>query len=152
LFCEKLPLRGVMRQLSRPFGYAWLRSGTPGQYRYELAQDLRSQLMEEELRNRDRNQGLLALEKEIQRCRPYLSLSPDDARERARTAPPGEKELLERLSGPRWGVLQMFVRLSPQELALLRAGQELYFCEAPKAGEAPLPPGQRVLPPEIARG
>src|SRR4029077_6814358 len=26
LFCEKLPLREVMRQLSRPFGYAWLRS------------------------------------------------------------------------------------------------------------------------------
>src|SRR5207244_3306566 len=26
LFCEKLPLREVMRQLSRPFGYTWLRS------------------------------------------------------------------------------------------------------------------------------
>jgi RNA polymerase sigma-70 factor, ECF subfamily len=27
VFCEKLPLREVMRQLSRPFGYAWLRTG-----------------------------------------------------------------------------------------------------------------------------
>jgi RNA polymerase sigma-70 factor, ECF subfamily len=27
LFCEKLPLREVMRQLSRPFGYTWLRTG-----------------------------------------------------------------------------------------------------------------------------
>jgi hypothetical protein len=27
LFCKKLPLRDVMRQLSRTFGYAWLRSG-----------------------------------------------------------------------------------------------------------------------------
>jgi hypothetical protein len=27
LFCEKLPLREVMLQLSRPFGYTWLRSG-----------------------------------------------------------------------------------------------------------------------------
>ena len=52
LFCEKSPLRDVMRQLSRPFGYTWLRSGTPGQYRYELVQDLRSQLLEEELRKR----------------------------------------------------------------------------------------------------
>src|SRR5262249_52879080 len=26
VFCEKLPLRDVMRQLSRPFGYTWLRT------------------------------------------------------------------------------------------------------------------------------
>jgi hypothetical protein len=26
LFCEKIPLRDVMRQLSRSFGYTWLRS------------------------------------------------------------------------------------------------------------------------------
>jgi RNA polymerase sigma-70 factor (ECF subfamily) len=152
LFCPELPLREVMRQLSRPFGYAWLRSGAAGQYRYELVQDLRSQLLEEELRNRDRNESLLALERELQRYRPYLTLSPDEALERAKTAPPGEKELLERLSGPRWGVIQMIARLSSQDMALLRAGQELYFCEAPKAGEAPLPAGQRVLPPEIGRG
>src|SRR5438552_16921697 len=73
LFCEKMPLREVMRQLSRPFGYTWLRTrqalGVGGgglgdhatdpnpqrptphpQYRYELVQDLRSQLLEEELR------------------------------------------------------------------------------------------------------
>src|SRR4029077_12349585 len=79
LFCERLPLREVMRQLSRPFGYTWLRSGTPGQYRYELVQDLRPQLLEEELRNRDRNAALLAMEREIERYRPYLSLSPDEA-------------------------------------------------------------------------
>jgi RNA polymerase sigma-70 factor, ECF subfamily len=152
IFCPELPLREVMRQLSRPFGYTWLRSGTAGQYRYELVQDLRSQLLEEELRNRDRNESLLALERELQRYRPYLTLSPDEALERARMAPPGEKELLDKLSGPRWGVIQMFARLSSQDMALLRAGQELYFCEAPKAGEAPLPMGQRVLPPEIGRG
>src|SRR5713226_8044083 len=90
VFCEKLPLRDVMRQLSRPFGYTWLRSrtvdgrrqtavgspetvrpqdGPPStvyrlpstDYRYELVQDLRSQLLEEELRNRDRDAALLAL-------------------------------------------------------------------------------------------
>ena len=30
LFCEKLPLREVMRQLSRAFGYTWLRSKKEG--------------------------------------------------------------------------------------------------------------------------
>src|SRR5207253_5029278 len=95
LFCEKLPLREVMRQLSRPFGYTWLRRGTPGQYRYELVQDLRSQLLEEELRNRDRNAALIALEREIDRYRPYLGLSPDEALARAQRAPAAEKPLLE---------------------------------------------------------
>jgi hypothetical protein len=28
VFCQKQPLRDVMRQLSRPFGYTWLRSGS----------------------------------------------------------------------------------------------------------------------------
>src|SRR5712692_8677715 len=103
LFCEKLPLREVMRQLSRPFGYTWLRSGTPGQYRYELVQDLRSQLLEEELRNRDRNTALLLLEREIERYRPYLDLSPEEALARAQSALPEEKPLLETLGKKGWG-------------------------------------------------
>src|SRR5205823_9420013 len=80
LFCEKLPLREVMRQLSRPFGYTWLRSRREGaEYRYELVQDLKSQLLDEELRNRDRNAALLALDREMSRYRKYLDLSPDEA-------------------------------------------------------------------------
>src|SRR5205823_12766666 len=86
LFCKELPLRDVMRQLSRPFGYTWLRSGKEGAYRYELTQDLRSQLLAEELRNRDRNGALLALERELEKYRPHLDLSPDEARARAETA------------------------------------------------------------------
>src|SRR5947208_799287 len=98
LFGEKLPLREVMRQLSRPFGYTWLRSKKEGgDYQYELVQDLRSQLLEEELRNRDRNEALLALQQEIEKYHPYLSLSPDEVLARARTAPPAEKRLLENL-------------------------------------------------------
>src|SRR5207245_7059668 len=64
LFCEKLPLRDVMRQLARPFGYTWLRSGKTGEYRYELAQDLKSQLLEEELSNRERDEARLDLQRE----------------------------------------------------------------------------------------
>src|SRR5207249_128516 len=95
LFCEKMPLRDVMRQLSRPFGYTWLRSRKQGdEYRYELVQDLKSQLMEEELRNRDRYAALITLEREMDRYRPYLPLSPDEALVREKTAPPDEKKLL----------------------------------------------------------
>jgi RNA polymerase sigma-70 factor (ECF subfamily) len=145
LFCQKLPLREVMRQLSRPFGYTWVRSGAAGQYRYELEQDLRSQLLEEELRNRDGHTALLALEHEIQRFRPYLALSPDEARAQAASAPPMEKPLLEILSGSGWGPIQLYFRLSPQELAALRAGEKLTFSQSPFAGERPLPT-------EVARG
>src|SRR5439155_7008956 len=151
LFCKELPLREVMRQLGHPFGYTWLRSGTPGKYRYELAQDLRSQLMEEELRNRDRNAALLALEKELDRYRPYLDLTPDEIVERAKTAPPEEKKLLENLGGGDlrsslgWGPIQMYFRLNADQMAALRAGEELRFQENPKPGELPLPP-------DLARG
>jgi hypothetical protein len=146
VFCEKLPLREVMRQLSRPFGYTWLRSKREGgDYRYELVQDLRSQLLEEELRNRDRNAALLALEREIDRYQPYLSLSPDEARARATAAAPEEKKLLEKLARYGWGPIQMYFRLSPPELAALRAGQKLVFSADPK-------PGQQPLPADLARG
>jgi RNA polymerase sigma factor (sigma-70 family) len=141
LFCQKLPLREVMRQLSRPFGYTWVRSGASGQFRYELEQDLRSQLLEEELRNRDGHSALLALDQEIQRFRPYLALSPDEARAQAASAPPKEKPLLEILSGCGWGPIQVYFRLSAQELAALRAGEKLTFSQSPFAGERPLPAG-----------
>jgi hypothetical protein len=145
VFCEKQPLRDVMRQLSRPFGYTWERTTRSGEYRYELVQDLRSQLLEEELRNRDRNAALLALEREIDRYCPYLDLSPEEALARAKTAPPAEKKLLESLAGSGWGPIHVYFRLSRPELEALRAGESLSFGAAPKQG-------QRPLPPEIARG
>jgi RNA polymerase sigma-70 factor (ECF subfamily) len=161
LFCEKLPLREVMRQLSRPFGYTWLRSGTPGQYRYELVQDLRSQLLEEELRSRDRHAALLALEQELEKYRPYLQLTPDEMLARSKTAPPAEKKLLETLSGLGYGPIQMYFRLSPQEMAATRAGQWLSF-SADSRPDAPPPPrlpanvgpqpALRPLPSDVARG
>jgi hypothetical protein len=144
LFCKELPLRDVMRQLSRPFGYAWLRSGKAGEYRYELAQDLRSQLLEEELRNRDRNAALLALDQEMQTYRQYLSLSPDEALARSKTAPPAEKKRLETMAGGGWGIVQVYFRLSPGDLAALRAGQTLTYSPEPRQG-------QRQLPPELGR-
>src|SRR5947208_7563615 len=141
-----MPRRDVMRHLSRPFGYTWLRSKKEGgEYRYELVQDLKSQLLEEELRNRDRYAALITLEREMDRYRPYLSLSPDEALAREKTAPPEEKKLLHHLANKGWGPVQMYFRLSRSELEALRAGQRLFFSQEPE-------PGQRPLPPDIARG
>lgn len=145
LFCKEMPLRDVMRQLSRSFGYPWLRSRRDDAYRYEIVQDLRSQLLEEELRNRDRNAALLALDRQMQRYRPYLGLSPDAARARAKTAAPEEKALLEQMAGPGWAPVQFYFRLTAQDLAAMRAGQALMFSTLPG-------PGQQAMPPEIARG
>src|SRR5437764_251815 len=122
----------------------------------ELIQDLRSQLLEEELRNRDRNMALLVLEREIERYRPYLDLSPDEALERAKTAPPEEKKLLEKLARAGWGPIQMYFRLTPQDLSALRAGHNLCFEEL-KPGESSEWLGwsnssPQPLPPDIARG
>src|ERR1051326_359627 len=75
LFCRERPLREVMRQLSEPFGYSWLRSGKEKEYRYELVQDLRSQLLEEELRERARDAALLAIDQEMEAYRRHLDLS-----------------------------------------------------------------------------
>jgi hypothetical protein len=149
LFCEKRPLREVMRQLSLPFGYTWLRSGKTGEYKYELVQDLRSQLLEEELRNRERNAALLALDREMQRYRKYLDLAPDEALARAQTAAPEEKKLLERLAKYGWGPIQMYFRLSPNDFAALKSGQELMFSAEPDPDDGLAP---RPLPADIARG
>jgi hypothetical protein len=152
LFCEKTPLRDVMRQMSRPFGYTWLRSRKEGaDYRYELVQDLRSQLLEEELRNRARNEALLALDREMQRYRPYLALSPDEALARSKTAPPPEKKLLDNLADRGWGAIQMYFRLSPRELEMLRAGQPLTLAQDPRPGDQLHPP-ELPLPSDLARG
>jgi hypothetical protein len=136
VFCENLSLRDVMRQLSRPFGYTWLRSGTPGLYRYELVQDLKSQLLEEELRNRDSNAALLDVDRQMEQYREYLRLTPDQALARAASAPPEEKKLLEYLAGKGWGPAQLYFQLTPADLAALRAGEKLSF----NAMKRPLPP------------
>jgi hypothetical protein len=169
VFCQKRPLREVMRQLSRPFGYTWLRTKAPpappklggtgaastppawggtegaGEYRYELVQDLRSQLLEEELRNRDRHEALLALDQEMSQYRQYFGLTPDEALARAKTAPPAERRWLERYAGTGWGPAQMYFRLSPQDVARLRVGERVTFSIGPT-------PSEQALPPELAQG
>jgi hypothetical protein len=137
---KERPLREVMRQVSRLFSFTWLRSGKEGEYRYELIQDLRSQLLEEELRNRDLNEAFLAMDREMQALRPYLSLTPEELRAKAEAAPtPEQKKRLHELAGAGWGGLQMYFRLSPEEMAALRFGQELAYDSQPDPKERPLP-------------
>jgi hypothetical protein len=91
-----------------------------------------------ELRNRDRNAALLALDRQMADYRPYLELTREELRSRARTAPPAEQKLLHQLDTG-WGPIQMYFRLSPADLNGLRSGQKLTFTTTPKPGQQPLP-------------
>jgi RNA polymerase sigma-70 factor, ECF subfamily len=127
VFCQKLPLRDVMRQLSRPFGYAWLRTSKAGEYRYELVQDLRSQLLEEELRNRDVNAALLALDAEMQQYRPYLDMSFGELQTLWGQGGETAKLLTHMVHNGGWGGIQLYHHLTPRDRTALVAGEELTF-------------------------
>src|SRR5260370_15587980 len=81
----------------------------------------------------------------MERYRPYLELSPDEALARSKNAPAGEKKLLEQLAGMGWGPVQLSFGLTPRELQALQPGQNLVFSADPGPGEQPLPP-------DVARG
>jgi hypothetical protein len=157
VFCKQTPLREVMRQVNRLFSFTWLRSGKEGEYRYELQQDLRSQLLEEELRNRDMNAAMLALDAEMQAYRPFLDVSFEELQkrwnqisedERRRIWERGGDRAKRRLSylaaGGGWAGIQLYHRLTPRDRAALMAGQELVF-----RPEAPNP--DRRIPAELTR-
>lgn len=139
VFCKELPLREVMRQISRPFGYTWLRKGKEGAYRYELEQDLRSRREEDTLRSRARAAAVAALDREMERYRPYLKLSVEEAMARAESAPPEEKRLLQRVADPERGAIQLYFQLSSRQRAALLAGQVLRFDTTGSGGRLALP-------------
>jgi hypothetical protein len=126
VFVKDRPVRDVMREVARLFGYMWARAGEPGAYRYELMQDLRAQLAEEELRLQDLNAALLALDAEMATYHPFLGLTPAQLREKAEAAKGKEQRRLWEMSFL-WGGLQVYSRLTPGQIAALRAGDELWF-------------------------
>ncbi len=65
ILCEDRPLREIMRQISLVFGFSWQRNGDEGSYSYVLIQPLKAQLAEEELRNKDIDAALLALDQSM---------------------------------------------------------------------------------------
>jgi hypothetical protein len=128
VFCEKRPLRDVMRAINQVFGFAWLRSGEAGKYRYELTQDLRSQLLEEELRNRDLHTALVALDDAMTAYKPDLALSHDELERRLATAEGAEKQRLRALqSGAAWAAAQLYQRLTGAQRLALANGEALEF-------------------------
>ncbi len=145
LFCKDRPARDIMRQISTLFGFTWERTGEEGAYRYRLAQSLRAQLLEEELRNKDRNEALIALDREMEKYRKYQDLSPEQARKMGETASGDEQKLLQNLGGIGWGPSRLYFGLSAAELAALHNGQKLSFNSHPQNTE-------QSLPPDLARG
>jgi hypothetical protein len=121
VFVKEQRARDVMRAVARLFGYFWSRSGSEGEYRYTIEQDLKSQLAEEELRNRDLNAALLALDAQMQKYRPYLDMSFEQLAKRSERLFP-----LRGVSGG-WGGIQLYHRLTPSQRTALVAGQELVF-------------------------
>jgi hypothetical protein len=129
IFCERQPLRDLMRQISRVFGYYWSRSGEEGAYRYELFQDLRSQLAEEELRNRDFNAALIALDEAMGAYRPFMELSRAEILSRLKGLPDGDRnrDLVKNAAGGGFAAIQAYMRLTPAEVHALRSGNEVRF-------------------------
>ncbi|MCC2672583.1 MAG: hypothetical protein K0Q72_5055 [Armatimonadetes bacterium] len=142
LFVTDQPLREIMAQLSRLFGFTWSRSRRPtaeaDEYQYELTQGLRAQLLEEELRNRELNEALLALDLELRRPLPEGPAVPPADLSRVSLQ---ERTRLERLAEQRrWaGANRLYQRLSPAQVAALRAGQTVEFSTEAEQAELRIP-------------
>jgi hypothetical protein len=148
IFCRDRPVRDILRQISALFNFSWERTGADqNEWRYRLTQSLRAQLLEEELRNRDRDAALLALDRDMEAFRKHLHLTPDEARALAQDAQGEDKKRLEALAGPAWGAAQLYFGLSPDEAAALRGGQGLRWGNADASGNGV----QRPLPANLAQ-
>ncbi len=128
LFCKDRPVRDLMRQITKLFGFVWERNGTEDSFRYKLTEPLKVRILEEELRNRDRNEALLALDREMDAYKNLLGLSPEDARAQAESLPDGPaKERLKKLGGMGWGPTQLYQGLSSEERDTLLSGGRIDF-------------------------
>ena len=133
IFCLQRPLRDIMRQISALFGFSWERQGVEGAYLYEVTQSLRSQLLEEGLRQKDHDEMILSLDHQMDVWRTYLGLSRDQIRKRQamltgrlkEKAIFAEYDRMEMLLRGGLVAANQFFRLSPAELDDLRAGKPL---------------------------
>ncbi|WP_309711045.1 hypothetical protein [Armatimonas sp.] len=128
IFCKDRPLRELLRDIVNLFGFVVERSGSEENFKYRFNQPMRVQLLEEELRNKDRDAALIALDVEMERLQSLSDLSPEAARERAEGLPEGaEKERLNRLGGEGWGAAHLYKSLDAEDIAALRAGKRVQF-------------------------
>ena len=124
IFVREVPARDVLRAIARLFGYAWRRTGEEGKFRYALGQDLRSQFAEEEMRSRDTNAALLALDEEMKK-----------------RLTQGEKQ-------KDWGYVQLYDQLTPADSLALRGGATVEFDpDSPQAERQVSPEIQHLLLP-----
>ena len=152
VFCKDKPLRDLLRQITQHFGFVWERTGTDPAYAYRLKQPLRNQFLEEELRNKDRNEALLALDREMEDMKKHFDLSPDQARAAAEHAEGKEKEHLDALGGLGWGPSRLYFGLSNEEHDTLLAGKPLSFGDSGMAGNnLSYSEGHQALPPALAQ-
>ena len=146
VFCTERSLRDVMRQVSEIFGFVWERVGEEGAYRYRLTQPLRARLAEEELRNKDAHDALVALDEELHRLGKYENDTPEQLLERAaQTDDPEKKRQLQNLAMRSSGPMRLYNQLSPEDMKSLQAGKKLDFSSNPQK------PGQQALPAEIGK-
>lgn len=128
IFCKDLPLRNVMRGINRLFSFDWARVGEENAWRYELDQDLKSRLLEEELRSRDLNATLLLMDERMQK-------KAAESRAKGHTDP----------------VAEIYANLSTSDRAALRNGQSLLFASK-DAGDNPITPDlKRTLLKQIGK-
>ena len=145
LFCEECPLRDIMRQITHVFGFVWVRKGQEGAFTYELLQDVRSQIAEEEMRNRDRNAALISLTDRMEQYRPYLERTPEQLKEAATKAKGKEAELLFTMMGTEWGAIQTYFMLTAEQRAALFNYEEVTFSANPALPGLPLLPATNHL-------
>jgi len=123
LFCRPRPLREIMRLIAQHFGFAWIRKGEEGSYEYELTQTLRSQLLEEGLKEKDQEEMLLTIDRDMERFRKYRGMSFEQINAIKMT-----RDNFRELSQLRMGgivAINLFFGLSQSEMATLRTGQPL---------------------------
>ncbi len=132
LYCTARPLREIMRQLAKHFGFEWRRTGQEPQFSYELTQSLSRQLLEESLRQQDRDAMLVKIEEEVRGFQKLLELSPEQRTTRRESL--REKIGKDRAAFDEWlklgwldqgaeTTLPRFLQLSPDELSRIRSGQ-----------------------------
>lgn len=133
LYCTDKPLREIMRQVNRVFGFTWERSGTEGAYRYKLIEPLKAKLAEEELRNRSNDEALADLDSTLKRLGALAELSPSALREKMENArDEEERRELRMLSMRGYGPAKLFGNLPPDAIEALRSGKTLEFRGNPK--------------------
>lgn len=131
LYCTNRPLRSVMREIARHFGFEWRRTGTEPEFEYELGQSLGRQLYEEKLRQQDRDAMLVQLEEGARSLQKLMELTPEQQEARIKELEPLLKD--NKAAFEEWShlyllkqggqtVLPRFLQLSPEELSQLRSG------------------------------